>query len=330
MAKDNLFLGMARGKVGDVVFTRLNGTQVSRVRNRAPRNPQTPIQLLQRVVMKTCSSAYSMMADICDHSFQGISGKTPNQSRFLKVNIEMLRSQLAELINSGDPEDIFNSDAVNFSRKQSTLPALNPYIVSEGSIAPLSYSWSVNIFMIQGVNPVGSATTVSYRMVIESLGLQRGDQLTFLGFSIDDTTDAGFMNGFRYARVILDPANGDLDSEFSNSSGVIQSPNERNEGDVIVQGLITSSQPLKVAISFPDFSNAAGAANSICAVAVIVSRQSGNLWQRSTQSLVMRSSSDDVSGHLTENHYLEFLGDAVQSYLTQQNSSLYLNQAENF
>jgi hypothetical protein len=51
MAKDNLFLGTARGSVGDIVFSRLDGQQVARVRNRAPRNPQSPAQMVQRIIM---------------------------------------------------------------------------------------------------------------------------------------------------------------------------------------------------------------------------------------------------------------------------------------
>ena len=47
MSKGNLFLGFGRGKVGVVVFSRLNGEQVTRARNRSPRKPKYPLQLLQ-------------------------------------------------------------------------------------------------------------------------------------------------------------------------------------------------------------------------------------------------------------------------------------------
>ena len=48
MAKGNLFLGMGRGSVGDVTFYRADGQQLSRARNRKPRNPKTNAQLIQR------------------------------------------------------------------------------------------------------------------------------------------------------------------------------------------------------------------------------------------------------------------------------------------
>lgn len=71
MAKGNMFLGMARGKVGDVVFYRADGQQLSRVRNRNPRNPRTNAQLFQRAIMATVVQAYAAGKELFDHSFQG-------------------------------------------------------------------------------------------------------------------------------------------------------------------------------------------------------------------------------------------------------------------
>ena len=71
MAKGNLFQGMGRGKVGDVVFSRLNGEQISRVRNRHPKNPRSNSQLFQRAIMATVMQAYSAGKAIFDHSFEG-------------------------------------------------------------------------------------------------------------------------------------------------------------------------------------------------------------------------------------------------------------------
>lgn len=48
MSKGNVLLGYARGKVGDVVFSRRNGEQITSARNRNPRNPRTPRQMFQR------------------------------------------------------------------------------------------------------------------------------------------------------------------------------------------------------------------------------------------------------------------------------------------
>ena len=48
MAKGNMLQGMARGSVGDIVFSHSKGQQVARVRNRKPANPKSGLQMKQR------------------------------------------------------------------------------------------------------------------------------------------------------------------------------------------------------------------------------------------------------------------------------------------
>lgn len=104
MARGNLFQGMARGKVGDVVFYRMNGVQMSRVRNRAPKNPRTNEQLFQRAVIATTMKAYSVGKEIYDHAFQGYTVGEGCMRRFLSVNSRVLRSHLAVDIEEDRPE----------------------------------------------------------------------------------------------------------------------------------------------------------------------------------------------------------------------------------
>lgn len=95
MAKDNLFLGMARGKVGDIVFYRQDGKQITRSRNRSPRNPRTQKQLVQRAIMATVGLAYKFGSSIFDHAFQGKSVGAQCQREFLSENTRILRGLLS-------------------------------------------------------------------------------------------------------------------------------------------------------------------------------------------------------------------------------------------
>lgn len=130
MAKGNLFQGMGRGKVGDVVFSRLNGEQVSRVRNRHPKNPQTNKQLVQRAVMATVMAAYSAGREIFDHSFQGYSVGAGCQRRFLSLNANAMRTQLASEWDTAAAEESLAK--VTAPKIQTPIP--NQYVVSEGSL----------------------------------------------------------------------------------------------------------------------------------------------------------------------------------------------------
>lgn len=48
MAKGNMLLGYARGAVGNLVFSRVKGNEVTKARNRRPANPKTSKQVYQR------------------------------------------------------------------------------------------------------------------------------------------------------------------------------------------------------------------------------------------------------------------------------------------
>lgn len=130
MAKGNMLLGYARGKVGDLVFTRVNGEQVSRPRNRHPYNPRTNKQLVQRAIMATVLSAYSAGREILDHSFQGYSVGAGCQRRFLSLNANALRTQLAADFENATPEEALAK--VTAPKIQTPIP--NRYVVAEGSL----------------------------------------------------------------------------------------------------------------------------------------------------------------------------------------------------
>lgn len=326
MAKGNLFLGFGRGAVGDVVMYHQNGEQIVRARNRNPKNPQTALQLLQRVCLKTSSMAYALMQDITNHSFQGFAEGTECQSRFNMLNIQRFREQLVDEINSGDADVILTSPAANYAAKGESLVCMNPYVVSEGSLGTIPVTWAAPIGAPAFVIPVdlGSAQP-TYSDILAALNIVSGDQLTFLGLSCDDTKEGGVFNGFEYCRVIMEPASGDLTLPFIDSDS-INDPNEKNKGEFDF-GVSEYDGAFYLTFCPRSQKLSAGLENSMAAAAVILSRNNGSIWQRSKQSLVIRPDRVSVQGHLLYDHGISYLGDAVQSFMTDTSSLLYLNQA---
>ena len=131
MSKGNLFQGMARGSVGDVTFSRLNGKQIARVRNRNPRNPKTNPQLYGRAIMATVMRAYSAGREIFDHSFEGVSVGAASQNRFLSLNNRVLREYLAADINNSV---LANKSINTFVGPKVQSPVPGRYVISEGSL----------------------------------------------------------------------------------------------------------------------------------------------------------------------------------------------------
>lgn len=272
MSKGNMLLGHARGKVGSLVFSRSNGKQIVRAKADVVKNPKTLAQTIQRIMLNTISQAYSKMSAICDHSFEGVKVGQDSMSYFMRQNLNALRTKVSEAIASGATmEEIFS-----FSPLGSGIFVPNDYLISKGklpSVAVIDASSDAHMAAV-----INGAT---YQSVIDSIGGQRGDQLTFVGVvgsSIDSLT-------FKFARIILDPtdANGNqlpLTTAFLDGSAV-NAANPRNEGAI---NLTVSGSNVKF-----DFGD-----TYIFAGAVIVSRKgSDETWLRSDATLTANASSSE-------------------------------------
>ena len=174
MAKGNLFQGMARGKVGDVVFSRLNGQQISRVRNRKPKNPKSARQMYQRAIMATVMQAYSAGKAIFDHSFQGKGVGLENQRAFMSENAKLLRTQIVDALAADD----INHTKVRVVAPSAISPVPNGYLVSKGSYDQTL--WKSNAFGQWSIPAKGSAT--SYADYYAAHGLRVGDIYTLVMF----------------------------------------------------------------------------------------------------------------------------------------------------
>lgn len=154
MGKGNLLQGMGRGKLGDTVFYRQNGSQMFRVRNRMVKNPKSTGQQIQRSLMATITKAYSQLQVICNHSFENVAYGSASQSYFVKKNLDLLRKA-----------------ALTYTENNlSGIGKYNmPYIVAPGSVA-----------------------TVTPNKLLISEGSLQQDVFSIIGGSAKDPMNIGF------------------------------------------------------------------------------------------------------------------------------------------
>ena len=223
MAKGNIYQGMGHGSIGDTVLSRLNGIQVSRIRNRIPRNPRTAKQLYQRAVMATVMRAYTAGSEIFDHSFERYTRGAQCQHRFFHRNCSQLRSLLAADLDAGG---MIGAQRTMFGAPGINSPTPSPYIISEGSLPAgmitqnSNYSESygtidVNVAFTIYDNPDGRYTYAqTAQMLIDDRILFPDDILTLCWFAEDFTSlpefevrgyNTGFTKqypgGFGYVRI---------------------------------------------------------------------------------------------------------------------------------
>lgn len=176
MAKGNLFLGMGRGKVGDVVFYRFNGEQMARVRNRTPKNPRSNEQLYQRAVIATVMKAYSAGKEIFDHAFQGYTVGEGCMRRFNSVNSRILRQALFDDINGNKPVDEQQGRFVA-PRSLSCTPIIGMQ-VSEGTLSNTLFVPVYQNGLVSYYTPNSSTDDIAE--TFEALGVSAGDIFTFV------------------------------------------------------------------------------------------------------------------------------------------------------
>lgn len=296
MAKGNLFQGMARGKVGDVVFSRLNGQQISRVRNRAPKNPRTEKQLWQRAVMATIMQAYAAGKEIFDHAYQGYSVGANCQREFMRLNTRALRSMFASEVNNTEltPEETI-ARAIAPGIKTS-VP--NEYVISSGSYDQKLFIKTVTKTQNIVTNclfklPDAASESEKLSQYAERNGLVPGDIYTMVAFIIDPTDelfktygiesvsyDTVYRTGFYYVRLILK----DLSSSTIPFTGAyLKDMFEIESNTAIDGGSILLTDGLAYADLLPD---GVASGNDAYSIGMIRSRRDVDLRSNTTMTAV--------------------------------------------
>lgn len=273
MAKGNMLLGQARGKVGDLVFSRNNGQQVVRARAAVVKNPQSEAQIVQRIILNTVAQAYSKMIAIVDHSFEGVQVGQQTMSAFMSTNLSRLRRTVsAHQQQQGSLNGIYS-----FTPLGSKELAINPFVVAIGSLNPIipaAFANNNDGEPCVVLNIPGAPAELTYESFIEAFSLQRGDQVTFVQMTYDDVQ--GVM--FGYNRIILDPQdNQGISAALSSPlfvNDAVNFPNERNNGSFARVMYSDGSMLFSVGSGVP------------VASAIIVSRQRNDgTWLRSNAAL---------------------------------------------
>lgn len=186
-----MLLGMARGKVGDLVFRRQNGQQITTPRVRVVANPKTLLQQRQRMAFATAVQAMSALRSIVDHSFEGTKYGQDSLNRFMSENVNLLRAGVSGSVK-------------NYNIKGVTTAQLNEYVISKGSLSFVGATLETTGLRINVeaeslallTQPI--TTQSQYEAALALLGCVPGDQLTFVGLDYGNTatpTEVADFNG---------------------------------------------------------------------------------------------------------------------------------------
>ena len=289
MAKGNLFLGMGRGSVGDVTFYRADGQQLSRARNRKPRNPKSNAQLIQRAISATIVQAYKAGNVIFDHSFEGKSVPAGSQRTFLSVNMRKLREQILNEINSATPEETIS----RVVSPRAVYPVPNGYRISEGSLIQNLFIAALNGDDHIYVKPVDALEGETVSAFLSRLGIAPNDIFTICSFGalrLDDyeTTLISPQCTFGFMRLTVKAA-------AATSATLVSAATYQDVFDIDSAGaVLPAGRLLSAGISVEDL-DIAGAKNG--SMGVIRSNENSGL--RSTSDMFTPNNIED-GGEMNE------------------------------
>lgn len=307
MAKGNMLLGYARGSVGDLTFYRRNAQQITRARARQVKNPKTLSQQMQRAIMRTGVAAYQVLKEICDHSWEGIAYGADSYSYFLKRNLAMLRDLAA----------VGGQDTKSFLPSGFNGLVAMPWVLSKGSISWNGYVRSgFGLQISSSIPQAATLSTITYAQLATLMGLQQGDQITFIWAPQRNDVDESNAMSLIVARLILSPKNGEFaETNVFDASGKINDGNILNENmNAITFSVERGEALIATADGFTPNDSPIGAA-------IIISRRaSDGAWLRSSETL-------DFDGTHRDGGYTLRQASMVAATEIQTPSDWYLNNA---
>lgn len=174
MAKGNPLMSQMRGKVGDLVFTRLAGEQVTRSRNRNPKNPQTVKQMAQRAALATAVEFYTRgVKNLFKFAFENKRPGESDYNAFVRANIGIVPVQ--------SRKSLVENNSV-----------FGPFIMSQGSLPQPAFEYSAEYdtgALFCAPLPAGADTLTIGQLskaIAEKSGLADGDIITIVSICAEN------------------------------------------------------------------------------------------------------------------------------------------------
>ena len=159
-----MLLGYTRGSVGDVTFTRNNGQQIARARNRKPKNPRSTSQMMQRSLFSSAVKMYQLAtANFFQFAYEDRKPHESDYNAFMRHNVKQ---------GTNITKACFND------RK---YPAIGAWLFAQGSLPQMDYQQSQN--------------TVRWYTGIKNSSSNQPSPVTVADLSILLTAYAGYLVG---------------------------------------------------------------------------------------------------------------------------------------
>lgn len=167
MAKGNMLLGKARGKVGSLVYSVLKGQQITRPLNDSPSNPRTPKQSIQRARFAAAVKFFTRgNQKFYKFAYENKKQVESDYNAFMRENVRRAPAISREAFNNYD------------------YPVFAPWLMAKGTLPPIDNSIFNNkitaAFNVPVTEPYPTTVGQLSAVLIENDAYQAGDIITLL------------------------------------------------------------------------------------------------------------------------------------------------------
>lgn len=215
-----------RGRVGADVYSigkdgKGKKQQVVRSLAETVANPQTLSQMRGRMIMSTIMQVASQLNPIIDHSFDGISGKQPNISEFIRQNYSLIKADVAAHPATGNvfglnmyQEKGAKQGAYVISNGKASLPSALVLTKASGVIAITLPSDNIT------VGGLKAALDVASEEFFTLVGISTGGSAAYERFSVNsELADETAIAAGNLQNVFV--TEGNVEAELSIAANVI-------------------------------------------------------------------------------------------------------------
>lgn len=305
--KGNMFLGYARGSVGDVTFSRSKGQQVARARNRQPANPRTIAQSMQRSLFANTVKFHSKgVQQLFKFAFEDRRPSESDYNAFMRhnINASVRISKYASesalypaigkwMMSYGSLRavDLKHGGGPNNNKWFMAAPSANSNMTTYGDFANVLRSdyglMEEDIITIVHITAIG-CTTLNMPAIYEPTGAQPA-QWSFYQFRLDSSSSesvAGMMS-FDNGRIMFNRSSPSTDSYIQGFAIIFSRPRS--------EGLLVSTSYL---IGNDAFETVYEAAQDSAYIEQVL-----NSWQTAEQAILQGSlitSPEDIKNMVTQ------------------------------
>ena len=325
-----MFLGYARGKVGSVVFSRLEGQQITRAYNAKPANPKTEAQATQRMFFASISQYYKAFRYLIEQGQQGVAVGTASIRSWQSKSLKRLNELLGSTPMMTNVKGVQAPQLLPISLTDGNLPAIDYEIQGKTNSAGDTHYYMVLPFKRQyaSIADLEAITLGDFYNLYP--GIQAGAQLTFVALAWSVDYDMYTLGNYAFqpiwTQIVFDP-NADLalplfeeDEEITgqyhfNPDILSTSWGERFDPEIVID---TVDNKAVAMIQEKDF--VVDGSGGLIAGAVITSYYDGSQWARSNSPFAIADDYTRID-----------LYDIIATYqmaAKSAGSDLYLNQAK--